>query len=81
LALGKLREKAAKATNGQLNGFQGEYSHAVSTASPLMHEYLSLTPEEQIGFFKRNFSSKEQARAFRDQAEVVKRKNPDVIGN
>ncbi len=80
LALGALREKAAKETGGQLNGFQGEYAHAVAAASPLMHEYLSLTPQEQVEFFKRNFRSREQAKAFRDQAEAVKKRSPDVIG-
>jgi hypothetical protein len=80
LALGKLQEKSSKETKGGMNGFQGDYAHAVSSASPLMHEYLSLTPAEQVGFFRRNFATKEQAKAFRDQAEAVKKRSPDVIG-
>ena len=80
LALGALREKVAKETKGQLNGFQGEYAHAVSAASPLMHEYAALSPQEQVEFFKRNFKTKEQARAFRDQVEAVKKRSPDVLG-
>ena len=80
LALGALREKAAKATGGQMNGFQGDYAHAVSAASPLMHEFLSLSPQDQVGFYQRNFKTKEQAKAFRDQAQSVKKLSPDVIG-
>lgn len=80
LALGKLRDKNAASTNGQMTGFQGDYAHAVSAASPLMHEYLSLSPADQVGFFKRNFATKEQAKAFRDQAESAKRNSPNVIG-
>jgi hypothetical protein len=80
LALEALREKSATATGGNMNGFQGDYAHAVSAASPLMHEYLSLSPEDRVGFFQRNFKTKEQAKAFRDQAESVKKLSPDVIG-
>jgi hypothetical protein len=80
LALGQLREKSSKATGGQMNGFQGDYAHAVAAASPLMHEYLALSPTEQVDFYKRNFKTREQAQAFRDQARSVKRMSPDVIG-
>jgi hypothetical protein len=80
LALGSLREKAAKATGGQMNGFQGDYAHATAAASPLMHEYLALSPQEQVGFFQRNFKTKDQAKAFRAQAESVKKLSPDVVG-
>lgn len=80
LALGQLREKSAAATKGQMNGFQGDYAHAVGAASPLMHEYYALSPQEQVGFFQRNFKTKEQAKAFRAQAESAKRLSPDVTG-
>jgi hypothetical protein len=80
LALGNLREKSSKATGGQMNGFQGDYAHAVSAASPLMHEYHALSPQDQVGFFQRNFKTKEEAKAFRAQAESVKKLSPDVIG-
>jgi hypothetical protein len=80
LALGQLREKAASETKGNMNGFQGDYAHAVGAASPLMHEYLALSPQEQVGFFQRNFKTKEQAKAFRAQVESVKKRSPDVIG-
>lgn len=80
LALGSLREKNAGRTKGNMDNFQGEYAHATAAASPLMHEYLSLSPKEQVGFFKRNFTTKEQAKSFRAQAESVKRMSPDVIG-
>ena len=79
IALGNLRNKSSKETNGQMNGFQGDYAHAVSAASPLMHEYLALSPEEKVEFFKRNFATKAQARAFRDQAESVKKRSPDAV--
>ncbi len=80
LALGALRQKAAQATGGQMNGFQGDYAHAVSAASPLMHEYLALPPADQVGFFKRNFQTAAEAKAFRAQAESVKKLSPDVVG-
>jgi hypothetical protein len=80
LALGKLQSKSSKETGGNMNGFQGDYSHAVSAASPLMHEYLSLSPQEQVGFFRRNFKTKAEAKAFRDQAESVRKRSPDVVG-
>jgi hypothetical protein len=80
LALGSLREKTAKATGGNMNGFQGDYAHAVGAASPLMHEYYSLPPADQVGFFKRNFQNKDQAKAFRAQAESAKKLSPDVVG-
>ena len=76
----ELRDKSFAATKGQMNGFQGDYAHAVGTASPLMHEYYALSPQEQVGFFQRNFKTKEQAKAFRAQAESVKRLSPDVVG-
>jgi hypothetical protein len=78
--LGALRQKAAQATGGQMNGFQGDYAHAVSAASPLMHEYLALPPADQVGFFKRNFQTAAEAKAFRAQAESVKKLSPDVVG-
>jgi hypothetical protein len=80
LALGAMRQKNAATTGGNMNGFQGDYAHAVGTASPLMHEYLSLSPQEQVGFFQRNFKTKEQAQAFRAQAQSAKKLSPDVFG-
>jgi hypothetical protein len=80
LALGQLQRKNSKDTNGQMNGFQGDYAHATASASPLMHEYFSLSPKEQVGFFQRNFKTKEQAQAFRAQAESVRKMSPDVVG-
>lgn len=80
LALGTLREKNAARTGGNMDNFQGEYAHATSAASPLMHEYLALSPKEQIGFFKRNFTNSADAKKFRSQAESVKRMSPDAVG-
>jgi hypothetical protein len=80
LALGKLREKSSSTTGGQMNGFQGDFAHATAAANPLMHEYLALSPQEQVGFFQRNFKTKEEAKAFRAQAESVKKLSPDVVG-
>lgn len=80
LALGALQAKTRQETGGSMSGFQGDYSHAVSSASPLMHEYLALSPADQVGFFKRNFSTAQQAKAFRAQAEAVKKRSPDVVG-
>jgi hypothetical protein len=80
LALGQLQSKSSSATSGNMNGFQGDYAHSVAAASPLMHEYMHLTPQQQVGFFQRNFHTKEQAQAFRAQAESVKKMSPDVFG-
>ena len=80
LALGAIREKTAAATGGQMNGFQGQYAHATGAASPLMHEYWSLPPADQVGFFSRNFNSKAAAKTWRDHADAVRKMSPDVAG-
>lgn len=80
LALGQIQAKSSGVTGGNMNGFQGDYAHAVSAASPLMHEYMSLSPQDQVGFFRRNFKTRAQAEAFRAQANSVKKMSPDVFG-
>jgi hypothetical protein len=79
LALGALRDRNSKATGGNMNGFQGDYAHATAVASPLMHEYLSLSPSDQVGFFQRNFKTKAEAQAFRAQAQAAKKMSPDAF--
>ena len=73
IALNALREKNAAATNGQMNGFQSEYAHATSIASPLMYEYWSLPKEEQAQFLKRNSSSPPQAQDLRNRYEAARK--------
>jgi hypothetical protein len=72
LALGSLQAKNSKATNGQMNGFQSEYSHAVGAASPLMHEYWSLPKAEQAQFLKRNANSPQEAQQMRNTFEAAR---------
>jgi hypothetical protein len=72
LALGALRDKAAAATGGNMNGFQSQYSHAVGAANPLMHEYWSLPKEQQAQFLKRNSSSPQQAQELRNRYEAAR---------
>lgn len=72
LALGQIREKNDKATNGNMNGFSSQYAHATGAASPLMHEYWSLPKAEQAQFLKRNSSSPQQAQALRNEFEAAR---------
>jgi hypothetical protein len=52
-----------------LSGFQGADDHFTSTGGPLMHEFLSLKgKDQQSAFYRRNFSSPQEALKFRNQA-------------
>jgi len=81
LALGKLRDATSGRTGGQMSGFAGEYSHAVSGASPLIHEYnAKKTPEEQAAFLKRQFKTRAEAQEFLHRHEAVKRHSGNILG-
>ena len=82
LARGKLLSQYQKEDPQGLKGFQAADNMVSGQSNPLMHEYQSLkTPAEQAGFYKRNFSSRAEAAAFRDQVEALKRHSPNVLGN
>jgi hypothetical protein len=72
LALGQLQQQNSKATGGQMTGFQSQYAHATSAASPLMHEYWSLSKPQQAQFLKRNSSSPQQAQELRNRFEAAR---------
>lgn len=80
LALGKMQQANAQSTGANMQGFNGEYAHATEAANGLMHEYLSLSPGEQVDFVKRNFTKKADARQFVDHAEAVKKMSPGIFG-
>jgi hypothetical protein len=52
-----------------LSGFQGADDHFTSTGGPLVHEFLSLKgKDQQSAFYRRNFSSPQEALKFRNEA-------------
>lgn len=54
-----------------LRGFQAADNMLTSTTDPLMHEFLSLKPEERAGFYKRNFSTPQQAQEFKHKVTAI----------
>lgn len=55
-----------------LSGFQKADDSLMSKSEPLMHEYLALPKgQARVDFFRRNFTSKEAGKAFRDKAEAL----------
>jgi hypothetical protein len=80
LARGQLLSQYQKSDPQGLQGFQAADNIVSGQTNPLMHEYQSLkTPQDQAGFFKRNFSSRAEASSFRDQVEALK-KHTSVLG-
>jgi hypothetical protein len=80
LARGQLLEQYQKADPQNLAGFQGADNVLTRTTNPLMHEFQSLKdPQAQAAFYRRNFSSKQEAQAFRDEVNAVG-KHTDVLG-
>lgn len=76
LARGK-QLNAYRERHPDLAGFQHRDDLLTSNADPLMHEYLSLPAgQAKVDFFKRNFKSKDDAKAFRNRAQGLS----DVIG-
>jgi hypothetical protein len=67
LARGQLLN-TIKAKDPSVRGFQHADDVLTGTTDPLMHEFKSLqTPQQRIGFYKRNFSDPAQAQEFRDK--------------
>ena len=67
VARGKLLQKHG------IPGFQSADDILTRSTNPLMHEYLSLKPDEQAGFYRRNFSTPQQAQAFKNEVNAVKK--------
>jgi hypothetical protein len=60
---------AYKAKHPDLSGFQGADDNFTGTAGPLVHEFLSLKDKDaQAAFYRRNFSSPQEALQFRNKA-------------
>lgn len=63
---------AYKAKHPDLSGFQGADDAFTGGAGPLVHEFLSLKGKDaQAAFYRRNFSSPEQALQFRNQTRAA----------
>lgn len=74
LARGALLDK-----HGQ-KGFAAADNTLTGTTDPLMHEYISLAPAQRAAFYKRNFSSPQEAQAFKDKVNAVKAHAPGLLG-
>jgi hypothetical protein len=60
---------AYKAKHPDLSGFQGADDTFTGAGGPLVHEFLSLKgKDQQAAFYRRNFSSPQEALKFRNQA-------------
>lgn len=73
LSRGKLLSKYQEEDPQGLRGFQAADNMLTRTTDPLMHEYLALKPEEQAGFYRRNFSTPQQAQEFKNQINALKK--------
>lgn len=63
---------AYKAKHPDLSGFQGADDAFTSGGGPLVHEFLSLkSKDQQAAFYRRNFSSPQQALEFRNQTRAA----------
>lgn len=52
-------------------GFQQADSAMTSRVDPLMHEFMSLTPEQRPAFYRRNFQNPQEAQKFKDSVKAV----------
>jgi hypothetical protein len=73
LARGKLLSQYQKDDPQGLKGFQAADNVLSGKTNPLMHEYLALKPADQAGFYRRNFSSPQEAQAFKDEVGALKK--------
>lgn len=63
---------AYRAKHPDLSGFQGADDAFTSGGGPLVHEFLSLKgKDQQAAFYRRNFSSPQEALKFRDQTRAA----------
>lgn len=78
LARGALLNQV-KSKDPNVRGFQHADDVLTGNTDPLMHEFNSLqTPQERVGFYKRNFSDPAKAKEFRDKVAGMSHLN--VIG-
>lgn len=73
LARGQLLTQYQKSDPQGLRGFQAADNILSRTTNPLMHEYLSLKPDEQKSFYRHNFSTAKEAQAFKDEVNALKK--------
>lgn len=79
LARGQLLSDYQKNDPQGLRGFQAADNILSRTTDPLAHEYLSLSPEQQKGFYRRNFSTPQEAQDFKNHINALK-KHTSVFG-
>jgi hypothetical protein len=63
-----------------IRGFAAADNMLTGSTNPLMHEFLALKPSERAGFYTRNFSTPQQAQAFKDQVTALQRHSSVVSG-
>jgi len=76
-ARGSLREDLARGNNlnqyrsknPDLSGFQHADDILTGSTDPLMHEFKALPPAKQAEFYRRNFSTPDQAQAFKNKVK------------
>lgn len=79
LARGELLTQYQTKDPKGLQGFQAADNVLTRNSDPLVHEFLSLKPADQAGFYRRNFSSPAEAQDFKNHVNAVKR-HTRVIG-
>lgn len=50
-------------------GFQDADTAYTSKSNPLMHEFMALKPEQRAAFYRRNFTSAQEAQKFKDSVK------------
>jgi hypothetical protein len=79
LARGQLLSQYQQSDPQGLRGFQAADNILSRQTDPLMHEYQALKPEDQAGFYRRNFATPQQAQDFKNQVNALK-KHTSVLG-
>ena len=72
-ARGDLLDKYQKTDPEALRGFTAADNLLTRTSNPLMHEFMSLSPAERTGFYKRNFTTAQEAQEFKDQVTAFQK--------
>ena len=80
LARGQLLQKYQGSDPQGLRGFQAADSMLTGTSNPLMHEFMSLPADQRAGFYKRNFSSPQEAQAFKDSVTALQKHTNGIVG-
>lgn len=79
LARGQLLSQYQKA-DPSLKGFQAADTILTGTSNPLMHEFMALPPAQRAGFYKRNFSTPQEAQSFKDQVTALQKHTNGIVG-